>query len=475
MYAIRNAICKTVTLSASLLFTSAMLPALAAPLPAGTVLTIDPGVNDATSPRCYSGSCFVIAIPNLNYRADYNFVPGTDGGIVIGKNQAAGVSPATGELAGFVSVQTPTEAPGSMYTTPYTFDPTDSSANIFDDQSCASSSACAGKTVLGTWNRSGGTGLMFNMGSAASQCTSTYYCPGVTKWTITAAGAPGPDGDRYVLEYKRENPDFLDGYSQVYTFHLEGTIQLPKVDGVDTAVSLAAAPSPATQNTPLTYTATINNNGTQTATGVILSDSLPVDVNFVSATASQGSCNGTAVISCALGDLASGASASVQITVTPTVTGTLGNSVSVTSLDVDANTANNNASANVVVNAPVAMADLNVTMTGSSNSVKRLSNLTYSINVSNKGPDSAGGVVVQDTLPLGMRLVSVSSNHGTCDNAGRIVFCFLDTLANQESAGMIIVVQPRLRGTYTNTVSVSSGTKDGNTSNNKSSVKTTVK
>jgi len=176
MYAIRNAICKTVSLSASLLLTSAMLPALAAPLPAGTVLTIDPGVNNATSPICYTGSCWRINIPTLFRVYNYNFVPGTDGGIVIGKNQAAGVSPATGDLAGFVSVQNPTEAPGSMYTTPYAFDPTDSSANIFDDQSCTSASACAGKTVLGTWNRSGGTGNIFNIGSAAKVCSTAISC-----------------------------------------------------------------------------------------------------------------------------------------------------------------------------------------------------------------------------------------------------------------------------------------------------------
>ena len=86
MYAIRN----IVTLSASLLFSSAMLSAQATPLPAGTVLTIDPGVSNATSPLCYTGSCFRIDIPNLyGHIYDYNFVPGSDGGIV---NETSGAT-----------------------------------------------------------------------------------------------------------------------------------------------------------------------------------------------------------------------------------------------------------------------------------------------------------------------------------------------------------------------------------------------
>lgn len=469
MHTIRNIIVS----SASLLLGATILSAQAAPLPAGTVLTIDPGVNNTTSPICYTGSCFRINIPTLpGHVYDYNFAPGTDGGIVIGKNQAAGVSPAPGELAGFVSVQNPTEAPGSMYTTPYTYNPTDSSANIFDDKSCTSSSACAGKTVLGTWNRVGGTGVLFNMGSATNQCTSTYYCPGVTKWTITAAGAAGLDGDRYVLEYQRTNPN-VDGYDQVYTFHLEGTIQLPKVVGVDVAATLTATPNPATQNATLTYTATVNNFGTQTATGVGLSDTLPVGVNFVSAIASQGYCNGTAAISCALGDLASGASATVQITVIPTITGTLNNDVDVTSTEADVNTVNNTANSSIVVNVPVATADLGVTIAGSPNPVKRLSNVTYSITVNNIGPNNADSVKVTDTIPSGMRFVSASTSQGTCSGSSTVT-CLLGTLANGANASVTIVVQARSRGTYTNTVSVSSTTKDNNNSNNSASVSTKV-
>ncbi len=473
MHAIRN----IVTLSASLLFSSAWLPALAAPLPAGTVLTIDPGVNNTTSSACVTGSCFSVAIGNTTTTYYYNLQPGSDGGIVIGKNQAAGISPAPGELAGFMRVGA-TEAPGSMYTTPYIFQPTsDAAANIFDDQSCSSSSACVGKTVLGTWNKSGGLSRGNALGTAYSECAGypTLYCPGVTQWAITPAGAPGVDGDRYVLEYVRIFQDTLDGqFHHTLRFHVEGTIQLPKAIGVDVAASLTATPNPVAPNAALTYTATVISAGTQSATGVVLMDSLPLSATFVSAVASQGYCTGTAVVSCALGDLSSGASATVQITVIPTVTGLLSNSVSVTSTETDVNPANNTANSGVTVEVPVPTADVGVTMTGTPNPVKVLGNVTYTIKASNSGPDSATAVIVTQGVPFGMRFVSASTSQGYCYGTTTVT-CLLSALASGANATVTVVLQARFRGTRTSVAKISTLTKDNNAANNSASVQITIK
>ena len=474
MLATRN----IVMLSASLLFASATLPVLAAPLPAGTVLTIDPGVSSATSPACTTGSCFSAAIGNTTTTYYYNLQPGSDGGIVIGKNQAAGISPEPGELAGFMRVGA-TEAPGSMYTTPYIFQPTsDALANIFDDQSCSSSSACVGKTVLGTWNMSGGFGSGYAAGTAYRECVGypTLYCPGVTKWAITAAGAPGVDGDRYVLEYARIFQDTLDGqFHRTFRFHLEGTIQLPKAVGIDVAASLTATPNPVAPNAALTYTATVTSAGTQTATGVVLTDALPLSATFVSAVASQGYCTGTAVVSCALGDLASGASATVQLTVIPTATGLLSNSVSVTSIEADVNPANNTANSGVVVEVPVPTADVGVTITGTPNPVKVLGSVTYTIKASNNGPDSAATVIVTQSVPFGMRFVSASISQGYYCYGTTTVVCLLGPLAIGTTATVTVVLQARSRGTRTSVAKISTTTKDSNVANNSASVQITVK
>jgi len=86
----------------------------------------------------------------------------------------------------------------------------------------------------------------------------------------------------------------------------------------DLDVNLKDSPDPIRRGQQLTYTATVSNDGPGTAESVGLADALPSSVNFVSASASQGSCSGSSNISCQLGDLANGESAVVTIVVIPT-------------------------------------------------------------------------------------------------------------------------------------------------------------
>ncbi|HXQ89001.1 MAG TPA: PASTA domain-containing protein [Solirubrobacterales bacterium] len=63
----------------------------------------------------------------------------------------------------------------------------------------------------------------------------------------------------------------------------------------------------------ITYTIQVKNNGPERAGGVVLSNQLPAKTTLISATTSQGACTGTAVLSCSLGVLRSGASASLTV------------------------------------------------------------------------------------------------------------------------------------------------------------------
>ena len=89
-----------------------------------------------------------------------------------------------------------------------------------------------------------------------------------------------------------------------------------------------------------------------TATGVSVSDPLPASVSLVSATASQGGLQRHDTVSCALGSLASGASATVVIVVTPGSPGPLSNSATVASSTADPVTANNTAGTTTTVEPP---------------------------------------------------------------------------------------------------------------------------
>ncbi len=91
----------------------------------------------------------------------------------------------------------------------------------------------------------------------------------------------------------------------------------------------------------LTYTLTITNAGPEAASGVTLNDPLPAGVNLVSATPSQGTCGGS--VTCDLGSIASGGTATVTIVVNPTKSAgdTLTNTATVASLTGDPNPADN--------------------------------------------------------------------------------------------------------------------------------------
>ncbi len=100
----------------------------------------------------------------------------------------------------------------------------------------------------------------------------------------------------------------------------------------DLAVAKSDSSDPVAFGNQLTYTVTVNNAGEGDATGVMLTDTLPTQVEFVSVTSSDPSdscADMGGVVECDLGDLASMASATVTIVVEPTATGTITNSVEV--------------------------------------------------------------------------------------------------------------------------------------------------
>lgn len=99
-----------------------------------------------------------------------------------------------------------------------------------------------------------------------------------------------------------------------------------------------------------TYTFQVKNNGPfATFGGVSFTDPLPASLTFVSLTTNLGTCAGGATVSCALGDLAVGAQATIQITVrAPLTAQTIVNTASAAiGAQSDSNPANNSVSVTV--------------------------------------------------------------------------------------------------------------------------------
>jgi uncharacterized repeat protein (TIGR01451 family) len=118
----------------------------------------------------------------------------------------------------------------------------------------------------------------------------------------------------------------------------------------DVGVSNSVDRGAANAGENLTYTITVANAGPAVAVATHLADQLPDGAEFVSATASQGSCSPSSQdVACELGDLASAATATVTVVVRVTRPGTAVNVAYVTSQMLDENDGNNQAQATTEV------------------------------------------------------------------------------------------------------------------------------
>jgi len=123
---------------------------------------------------------------------------------------------------------------------------------------------------------------------------------------------------------------------------------------VDLAIVKTAAPTSMTKGANVTYTLTVTNNGPVTDTAVQVADSLPFGVTYVSATSSQGTCSGTAVVQCAIGTMTNGQKVTITIVGTTTNTGTIVNTSTVVGALPETTLTNNTSSVSITVKAPPA-------------------------------------------------------------------------------------------------------------------------
>jgi len=130
---------------------------------------------------------------------------------------------------------------------------------------------------------------------------------------------------------------------------------IPAIKQVDLSVQMTNAPDPIFVGQTTTYTLVVKNNSTVLgATGVVLSDTLPASMTFVSATTSQGSLvtppvGSTGTVTANIGSLGIGAMATVTVTATATVSGVITNTATVTGNEGDPVASNNTASSATTV------------------------------------------------------------------------------------------------------------------------------
>ncbi len=218
------------------------------------------------------------------------------------------------------------------------------------------------------------------------------------------------------------------------------------LSSANVSINLNASPSPVFVGGQLTDTVTVTNLGPSTATSVVVT--LPLAPGLVYLPASGGSpavTDSNGVLTVPLGDLAANAVTTFSVLVEPTVTGPLTQSATVSTTSIEPSSANNISMAITQVDPA---ADLAVTLAGSAAKADTLDDFTYTVTVTNNGPNDATGVVLTDTLPPGLSVLSTSSTSSVAAvqsgsaQTGTVVSLPVRALANGASVSMTIVTAP---------------------------------
>jgi uncharacterized repeat protein (TIGR01451 family) len=282
-----------------------------------------------------------------------------------------------------------------------------------------------------------------------------------------------------VLRFNTRSGDFATYNTP--TFAGGGTFQNAYVSGSPNVLRLTAAVTSSdlqiTQSAPLsvihnqagTWTLTITNGPTP-VTNVVVTDTF-ANANFFSAT-SVGPCTPSgSTVTCNLGSLSANQSVNVSLQLSAPNLGSITNGAAVTATEFDPNTANNNTGNAFTTVLP--SADLSITNTASANPVNAGSPLSFTLSVSNAGPDAtSGSVTVSNTFPSGVTSFTFSGTGWTCGAlSGSIATCTnSNSIANGGSAAALALsMTAPPSGPANDSAAVSAGTADPNGANNSAS------
>ena len=317
-------------------------------------------------------------------------------------------------------------------------------------------------SVTGTF--AGGT-CSPNAVSRVLRCERALLNPGETA-TITIQATLTPDSrGKTVLNSVQAISDSVDPQPEL----ARDTVAFVPIPAVDLELTKVALDPPARPGGIAGFGIQVANHGPSDAPDVIVRDSLPPGLTFMSDT--RGACSAQgAEITCLLGELASGAAIDdwqIDVRVDPSLAGrTVRNAASVASepsdpalQPVERIPSSNEDAADLEV---AQTADLRITKTVTPATVPAGGEVTYAIRATNDGPGDATAVRVTDAVPNGLAVRSATTTQGTCDTGAAIV-CDLGTLSPGAAAEVRVtatVAANRAGTTIVNAAAVASAEVD---------------
>jgi uncharacterized repeat protein (TIGR01451 family) len=234
-------------------------------------------------------------------------------------------------------------------------------------------SVTGGTPSAGSFDPASGVWTLGNVavGAVATlQVTATVLAdgPSTNVVAVTAAGLPDP--------FPANNSATATIVAQPQT--------------ADVGITKVPSTTAPTTTAPFTYTLVAYNDGPDPAADVTATDLLPAGLNYVSSSATLGTYDPTTGV-WLLGQLANGQRATLTITVQPTTPESVTNTATITSTTLDPNPGNNSASVAVAV---AAVADLAVTKQVSDSRPLHGAEVTYTVTVTDLGPQDATGVAL---------------------------------------------------------------------------------
>jgi uncharacterized repeat protein (TIGR01451 family) len=247
---------------------------------------------------------------------------------------------------------------------------------------------------------------------------------------------------------------------QALPFIITGT--LPNADV--SIAKTATAPANPVVGDSVTFSLTASNAGPGAAENVVVSDTLPANVTYVSNTCGASFAAGT--VTWTIGALANGATQNCDIATTINNFGAINNTATITTTTTDTNPANDSSTAGIVgVPFP---ADVAITLVATpAGGLAVGDTFVYTVTGTNNGPGDAAGVLFN--LTLSSKVSFVSSDCGAVLN-GNVVSWSVQALADGASTSCQITVAVVLGGDIDATATVSTTTVDPVVANNSASV-----